>query len=153
MSPINYRPLNQVDPEHLLSLLNKKKLRAHLVNHQFFDKASLELWLNEKIKMDATDGCRLRAIVAEGQCVGWCGIQQDGEKYEIAIVLDDSHWGLGRKIFRDLMAWAKELGHQTIFIHFLRTRPQYKFLQKMAIRVYESEIMGSTFTTYALAVE
>ena len=103
--------------------------------------------------MNATPGCRVRAIVVDGQCAGWCGVQYDNGEYEIAVVLDDSQWGLGRRIFRDLMIWAKELGHKTVSIHFLHTRPEYKFLRKIAQSVHESQILGNKFTTYTLAVE
>lgn len=153
MKPIEYRTLNQIDPDPLLSLLNKERVRAHLMNHQPFDRESLQLWIKTKIEMDTTPGCRVRAIVVDGQCIGWCGIQNDNNDYEIAVVLDDSYWGLGPKIFRDLMAWAKELGHQTISIHFLHTRPAYKFLTKIAQSVHESQLLGNRFTTYTLAVE
>jgi len=153
MNPIEYTTLNQVVPDQLISLLNKQRVRSHLMRHQLFDRKSIQSWLKGKIEMDATPGCRVRAIVVDGQCIGWCGIQHDNGEYEIAVILDDSHWGLGRKIFRDLMAWAKELGHQTVSIHFLHTRPEYKFLQKIAKNVYESEILDNKFTTYRLAVE
>ena len=153
MSSVEYRTLNKVDPDPLLSLLNKKRIRSHLIDHQRFDSESLQLWIKTKIEMDASPGCRVRAIVVDGQCIGWCGIQNDNNDYEIAVVLDDNYWGLGPKIFRDLMAWAKELGHKTVSIHFLHTRPEYKFLKKIAQSVHESQILGSKFTTYTLAVE
>ena len=153
MGPIEYRAINQVDPEQLLSLLNKERVRSHLMRHPRFDRESLQKWLNDKLEMDSTPGCRVQAIVVEGQCVGWCGIQRGTSEYEIAVVLDDSHWGLGRRIFRHLMAWAQEFGHQTVSIHFLHTRPEYGFLRKMAKRVYKSEIQGNKFTTYTLAVQ
>ena len=152
MSRIEYIAMNKVDPGQLLALLNKGRVRTHLMDHQIFDKESLNLWLQDKIEMDSSRGCRVRAIVGDEQCVGWCGIQQDGGEYEIAAVLDDRHWGLGRTIFRELMAWAKELGHQTVSVHFLHTRPEYKFLRKIANSVYENEIMGYKFTTYRLSV-
>lgn len=153
MHPIEYRALNQIDPDQLLSLLNKERVRSHLMKHQLFDRESLQSWLKGKIEMDATRGCRVRAIVVDDQCVGWCGLQHDNGEYEIAVVLDDSHWGLGRKIFRDLMAWAKDLGHQTVSIHFFHTRPEYKFLRKIARSVHESHIMDNKFTTYRLSVD
>lgn len=153
MNSIEYRTLNLIDPDSLLSLLNKERVQAHLMNHQPFDSGSLQLWIKTKIEMDATPGCRVRAILVDGQCIGWCGIQQGNNDYEIAVVLDDSHWGLGRKIFRDLMDWAKALGHKTISIHFLHTRPEYKFLKKIAQSVHESQLLGNVFTTYTLAVE
>lgn len=153
MRHIDYLPLNQVDPDQLLSLLNKERVRSHLMKHQLYGRESLLLWLNDKIKMDSTPGCRIRAVVVDKRCVGWCGIQYDNGDYEIAVVLDDSHWGLGRKIFRDLIAWAKELGHQTVSIHFFHTRPEYKFLRKIAQSVHESQIMDNKFTTYRLSVD
>jgi GNAT superfamily N-acetyltransferase len=152
MSRIEYVAMTKVDPDQLLSLLNKDTVRKHLMNHQSFDKESLSLWSQEKIEVDSARGCRVRAIVVDNQCVGWCGIQQEGGEYEIALVLDDRYWGLGRKIFRELMSWATELGHQTVYVHFLHTRPEYKFLRKIANSVYENEIMGNKFTTYRLSV-
>lgn len=153
MNPIEYTTLDKVDPDQLLPLLNKERVRSHLMKHQRFDSESLRLWIKTKIEMDASPGCRVRAIVVDDRCIGWCGIQNDNNDYEIAVVLDDTHWGLGRKIFRDLMAWAKELGHKTVSIHFLHTRPEYKFLKKIAQSVHESQLLGNVFTTYTLAVE
>ncbi len=33
MKSIEYKALNQVDPDPLLSLLNKESVRSHLMNH------------------------------------------------------------------------------------------------------------------------
>ena len=52
-----------------------------------------------------------------------------------------------------MMVWAKELGHDEIFIHFLHTRPDYKFLTKIAENVYKNDFLGSQFTTYQLNVK
>jgi len=56
-------------------------------------------------------------------------------------------------VFKDIMLWAKDLGHKEIFIHFLHTRPEYKFLKKIATKVYETNMLGDKFTTYQLAVK
>lgn len=72
--------------------------------------------------------------------------------HEIAIVIDESHWGIGPRVFRDVMGWASELGHEVISIHLLHTRPEYRFLQKIAKRVYTTDLLGERFTTYELAV-
>ncbi|OUS36941.1 GNAT family N-acetyltransferase, partial ['Osedax' symbiont bacterium Rs2_46_30_T18] len=47
---------------------------------------------------------------------------------------------------------AQGFGHDEIYIHFLHTRPQYKFLRKVAKKVYETQLLGNTFTTYQLTV-
>ena len=153
MDGIEYVKLSEVNPAEFVPLLNKQKIRKHLINHPLFDEQTAKAWLEAKVGVDSYQGCKVRAIFVDKQLAGWCGIQLEDEKYEIAIVIDDDYWGLGIKIFREIMSWAKELGHRTVFIHFLHTRPEYKFLRKISKNVYESELLGSKFTTYELAVE
>lgn len=153
MNSIVYVKLNKVNPIELIPLLNKHKIREHLIEHELFDESTAKDWLKSKIKVDSSQGCKVRAIIIDKQLAGWCGIQLEDKKHEIAIVIDEGYWGLGRKIFRDIMSWAKELGHKTIYIHLLHTRPEYKYLRKISKNVYESELLGSKFTTYELAVD
>ncbi|MEH6649925.1 MAG: GNAT family N-acetyltransferase [Motiliproteus sp.] len=152
MNPVEYVKLNEIQPAEFLTLLNKQSTREHLIVHELFDLNKVELWIKEKVDVDSTQGCRVRAITVDKQLAGWCGIQLEEGKYEIAVVIDDQYWGLGKKIFREIMCWAKELGHATIFIHLFHTRPEYKFLSKLSKNVYESELLGSRFTTYELEV-
>ena len=152
MTKINYIKLEEVNPDELITLLNKSKIREHLIEHQLFDSKTIEWWVQDKSKMNSIDGCKVRGIVANDIFAGWCGIQFEEGKYEIAIVLDDKFWGLGKKVFRDMLLWAKQLGHSEIFIHFLHTRPEYKFLQKISTNVFETEILGNKFTTYQVSV-
>lgn len=153
MNRVEYIKFDEVNPEEFMLLLNKQQIREHLIEHQLFDAKTIKAWIEAKIEVDSFEGCKVRAIVVNQQFAGWCGIQLEDENYEIAIVIDNSYWGIGRKIFREIMAWAKEFGHQTVFIHFLHTRPEYKFLRKISKNVYESELFGNRFTTYEIAVE
>jgi len=152
MKKIEYINFNDVTPKEFIPLLNKQKIREHLIDHQLFDERAVKEWVEAKIMVDSSQGCKVRAIVIDKQLVGWCGIQLEDEKYEIAVVIDDGYWGLGRQIFTEIMTWAKELGHKTVFIHFLYTRPEYKFLRKISKHVYESELLDNKFTTYELEV-
>lgn len=153
MNTIEYLKLNEINPDEFIPLLNKLKIRQHLIEHEMFDADTVKAWIEAKIKVDSTSGCRVRAIVLKNQLVGWCGIQLEDEKYEIAIVIDDKLWGLGKKIFCDIMVWAKDLGHEKIYIHFLHTRPEYRFLRKLSRNIYESELYGNKFTSYELVVK
>jgi len=152
MRRIEYINLKNVVPEDFIPILNKRKTREHLVDHQLFDENAVNEWIKNKIMVDSTQGCKVRAIVIDKQLAGWCGIQLEDKKYEIAVVIDDGYWGLGRQIFVEIITWAKELGHKTVFIHFLHTRPEYIFLRKISKNIYESELLGSKFTTYELDV-
>lgn len=153
MSTVDYLRFNEINSSDFLPLLNSQKIRKHLIEHELFTIETLTAWMNSKIEVDATSGCRVRAIVFEGELAGWCGIQLEEGKYEIAIIIDDKFWGLGKKVFQDMMCWAKELDHDEVFIHFLHTRPDYKFLKKIARKVYGTELFSSKFTTYQLTVK
>lgn len=152
MNHLEYVKFNEIEPVDFLPLLNKKSTREHLIDHALFDEPTVAEWVRGKVDVDLSQGCRVRAITVNKRLAGWCGIQNEGGQYEIAIVIDDEFWGLGKSVFSEIMTWAKELGHATIFIHFHHTRPVYKFLRKMSKDVYESELLGSKFTTYELNV-
>jgi len=153
MNTVAYLSFNEINPSDFLPLLNSQKIRKHLIEHELFTIDTLTTWMNSKIEVDSTFGCRVRAVICDGELAGWCGIQFEEGKHEIAIIIDDKFWGLGKKVFQDMMCWAKELGHDEIFIHFLHTRPGYKFLKKRAKNIYESELFGDKFTTYQLTLE
>lgn len=153
MSTIEYVKFTEINPDDFLPLLNKLKIREHLIQHELFDIDTTTTWMKSKVDIDSSFGCKIRALKLDDQLIGWCGIQLEDNKYEIAIVIDDSSWGSGIKIFHEMMSWAKAIGHEDVYIHFLHTRPKYKFLQKIAKKVYQSEILGSKFNTYQLAVK
>ena len=152
MAELEYVKFSAIDPLQWLPLLNDAAIRKHLIGHALFDAERIEQWVAEKLEMDATAGCRVRAILCAGQLIGWCGIQPAVDGYEIALVVDRRHWGVGLKVFPELMAWAKALGHTELFVHFLHSRKEYAFLRKKAKRVYQSEMLGERFTTYLLSV-
>lgn len=152
MPTIRYLPFDQVSEIDFISLLNRPKIREHLMEHGFFDESTIKEWIKSKLEVDTVPGCRLRAIVSDNRLVGWCGIQLENKQYELAVVLDESVWGLGKQVFAEMMTWAKEFGLQSVYLHLLNTRPEYKFLSKMAKRVFNSTLYGNQFTTYEIAV-
>lgn len=153
MSNLDYLRFNEINPSDFLPLLNSQKIRKHLIEHELFTIDTLTAWMNSKLEVDAASGCKVRGIICEGKLAGWCGIQLEDGKYEIAIIIGDNFWGLGKKVFQDMMYWAKELGHDEVYINFLHTRPDYKFLKKIAKSTYETELFGSKFTSYQLTVK
>lgn len=153
MRTIEYPAFNTIDPNDFLPLLNSKKIRQHLVEHELFTIETLTAWMKGKVQVDAAPGCKVRGIICDGELAGWCGIQLDEGRYELAIIIDDKFWGLGKRVFKELMVWAKALQHDEVCIHFLHTRPEYQFLKKMAKNTYKAEFFGSQFTIYQLAVK
>lgn len=147
MNKVEYTCLQDLDRSELLSILNKDKVRKHLVSHNKFNEESLENWVSDKVAVDLTKGCKVRGIRVDGLVAGWCGIQFENESYELAIVLGEEHWGVGIGVFKDMMVWASELGHSHVVLHLFNTRPEYKFLLRMASRVYESTMFGQKYTS------
>jgi len=151
-SVISYSEIHEVNPNDFIELLNSKKTREHLIEHEPFDSETINTWIKSKEKVNATKGCKIRAISCDNELAGWCGIQYESGKYEIAIVINDKFWGIGKNVFQEIMCWAKELGHNKVEIHLLESRPEYKFLQKISTNVFESQVLGRKFITYQLDV-
>ena len=152
MKDLKYVEFTQVVPDQFLDLLNGQRVREHLIQHDPFDAISVKPWMEDKIAMNSCEGCKVRVIFDENTLIGWCGIQLEDKKFEIAIVIDDRHWGVGITVFKEIMRWAKEIGHDTIYIHLLKTRPEYRFLRKISNKVFETEHFGRKFLTYQLSV-
>jgi len=87
MSEIKFLCFNQVNPEDFLAIVNEESLRIHLIDHPYFDAPSLQAWMDDKIRVDGIQGCRIRAVNIDGELAGWCGIQQDDNGFELAIVI------------------------------------------------------------------
>jgi len=152
MNSISYVKLNEVSPNELIVLLNKHKIREHLIEHELFDESRLKDWVDKKMEVNSTQGCKVRAILIGKELAGWCGIQLQDKKYEIALVIDENYWGVGTKIFKEIMIWAQNLGHEIVYIHLLHTRPESKYFRKLSKSVYQSKVLGDKFITYELAV-
>ncbi|WP_428033217.1 GNAT family N-acetyltransferase [Amphritea sp.] len=152
MSEIEYSLFGNVNPEEMMGIVNEDSLRVHLIDHPYFDVISLQAWMEEKIRVDSTQGCRIRAVYIDGELAGWCGIQPDDNGFELAIVITKKFWGFGIPIFKTLMRWANELGHKEVLFHLLESRPVYKALNKIATKVQKTEQLGRCFTTYHIPV-
>lgn len=149
---IQYVNFSEVAKADFVRLLNNPRVREHLVEYEAFDVESIDTWINEKEKTNSTPGCKIRAIVINDRFAGWCGIQQVNEQFELAMVIDDKYWGIGTRVFHESMSWAKAQGHHEVVLHLLESRPEYRFLHKLASSVSKTNIMGREFTTYHLAV-
>lgn len=152
MSEIEFHSFKQVSPEDFMEILNEDSLRTHLIDHPYFDSVSLQAWIDEKINVDSIQGCRIRAVYIDGELAGWCGIQPDDNRFELAIVISQKFWGFGISIFKSLIRWADKIGHKEVLFHLLDSRPEYKVLNKMASKVHKTELLGRCFTTYYIPI-
>lgn len=152
MSNIEYLSFEAVAPKELMAIANEDSLRTHLIDHPYFDVVNIQNWIEDKIKANSIQGCRIRVVSIKGEVAGWCGIQPDDNGFEIAIVISQRFWGSGLTIFKALMNWAGELGHKEVLFHLLDTRREYKALAKLATKVQRTKLLGRNFTTYYFLV-
>ena len=61
MSTVDYLIFNEINASDFLPLLNSQKIRKHLIEHELFTIETLTIWMNSKIEVDVTSGCRVRA--------------------------------------------------------------------------------------------
>lgn len=153
MNNIAFRQFAEVSAEAMASLLNEDSLRTHLIEHPYFDAETVQAWMDEKTAVDAEAGCRIRAVMVGGELAGWCGIQPDDEGVELAVVISQRYWGAGVAVFKVMLSWARELGHEHVRFHLLDSRRDYRALRAMASSVTESQMLGRTFTTYCIPVD
>lgn len=153
MAKIEFVNFNQVELADLLPVVNQSALRTHLVDHDYFDLASIKQWMIAKAQTDSIAGCRVRVVNIDGVVAGWCGVQPHDSGFEIAIVISKEYWGFGISIFNSMMGWAKELGHKEVVFHLLETRPEYKALKRIAIKVQKTKLLDRSFTTYSISVD
>ena len=153
MSEIEFISFNRVAAEDFLPVVNDDSLRKHLIDHPYFDSASIRQWVDGKEQVESIPGCRIRAIFVGGILAGWCGIQPDDNGFEIAIVISKEFWGFGISIFQEMMSWAKDMGHKEVMFHLLETRPEYRSLKRKATKIEKTELLGRSFTTYFISVE
>lgn len=153
MSAIEFSHFDQVNSVDFIALLNEDSLRTHLIDHPYFDDSSFQVWMEDKIQINALPGCRVRAVYIGDVLAGWCAIQPDNEGYEIAIVISKNFWGFGIPIFKTLLRWANELGHKEVLFHLLDSRPEYKALAKMSTKVNKTKLAGRCFTTYYISLD
>lgn len=150
---IFYPELSDIALDDVIRLFNNPSISKHLVGYETFTPSVAQQWIDRKLKMQRESGCRIRGIVQNGAFAGWCGIQRVNEDFELALVINPEFWGQGKHIFKEVLRWASELGHEVILLDLLQTRREYHFLKNLAKAVYYSEKNGYQFTTYELEVE
>ena len=150
-SALYYPNLSEVNTTALSHMLNKQRVRHHLVEHEIFTEETLTKWIDEKETLNQHAGNWIRAIQIDDNLAGWCGIQEDGECFEIAIVIDDAFWGAGVQIYKHLLKISAELGHKTVWLRLLDSRKPYRFLTERALQIQSHKFMGREFLAYEVS--
>jgi [ribosomal protein S5]-alanine N-acetyltransferase len=106
---ITFVRLPDVAPDALIELMNDPIVRRHLpLARGRFDAAACARFVAAKEALWAAHGYGPYGFMSGGQLIGWGGLQPEAGDVDLGIVLHPRFWGLGRGLYRRLLAEAVE---------------------------------------------
>lgn len=146
--------LNEIDKSLIVDLLSHPSVKQHMpLSSERFEKKEYDDFIASKEKIWETHGFGPSGYFVNDTFIGWAGIQPDeGNDFEIAIVLHPKYWGYGIQIFKELIQFVfAELNLSSIIIYFPSSRTKIKKLLKTGFIVNgETMINGIRFIRYRL---
>lgn len=106
--------LDVVPADDLLAVLNDPRLARHMPLWSAFDPAGLADWIEAKQQLAVPAGLGPRAVLLDGDCVGWAGLQPEPYGLDLAVVLAPRAWGAGQDVVRQLLADAAAAGIEQV---------------------------------------
>lgn len=109
---IEFVRLSAVSVELILAHMSDARLAAHmpLLEGMHWDRSVAEGFVEAKEAAWARDDLGVWAILQEGRYVGWGGFQREGADWDYALVLRPEAFGLGVRITRQALDWARTEG-------------------------------------------
>jgi len=152
-SQIDFVRLTDIDPEEILAHMNDPRMAEHmplLTDKWDFQRASAFVDMKEEGWRRHGLGCW--AILSDGASVGWGGFQREGEEWDFALVLKPQNFGLGPRIAKRALDFAK--AESSIpYVTFLLppSRKKLGALKRLGAKhVGEVDYQGSTFLKFRL---
>ncbi|MBM7774294.1 hypothetical protein JOD54_004498 [Actinokineospora baliensis] len=101
---IEFVRLTEIAVADIVGLLDDPAVRGHLpLASGRFDEGACRGWVAGKEAIWAEHGYGPWGFVADGVFVGWGGPQPEGADADIALVLHKHAWGLGERIYREVI--------------------------------------------------
>lgn len=109
---IEFVRLSAVPVEQILAHMSDARLAAHmpLLRGMHWDRQVAEGFVAAKEAAWARDGLGVWAILQDGHYVGWGGFQREGDDWDYALVLRPEAFGLGLRVTKQALAWARAVG-------------------------------------------
>lgn len=150
---IEFKPLRDVDKSDIIELLNNQRLRQHMPLAQGdFNEADYNAFLTSKEQLWLEHGFGPWAIMADGAFVGWGGLQPEMGDADIALVLHPAYWGLGKRIYDEIIRKAfLEMGFDSVTALLPPSRTRIRGILRLGfIADGMVEIEGESFMRYRL---
>jgi hypothetical protein len=151
---ITFARLPEIDPTEIMAHMSDPRVAEHMPLLTFaWDAEAVARFVAAKEACWQRDGLGHWAILSDGAYVGWGGFQREGDEWDFGLVLRPDCFGLGMRISRAALAFARSDG-RIPYVTFLLppSRKNLGALRRMgAAFVAEVEYDGAQFLKYCLA--
>ncbi|WP_299926417.1 GNAT family protein [uncultured Pelagimonas sp.] len=150
---ITFARLSDIDQAEILAHMSDERVAEHmpLVTFQW-DSATIARFVESKEACWQRDGLGHWAILCDADYVGWGGFQKEGDEWDFGLVLAPAAFGLGVRIARKAIDFAKSddrIPHVTFLLP--PSRKNLGALTKMgAAYVGDIDYEGETFRKFRL---
>ena len=105
---LTFGRLPDVPPEEIIEHMSDPRVAAHMPLLTFgWDAQRLATFIRAKEDGWRRDRLGHWAILGDGAYVGWGGFQKEGAEWDFGLVLKPERFGLGPRIARKALAFAK----------------------------------------------
>ncbi len=150
---IDFVRLPEVSPSDILAHMSDPRVAEHMPLLTFeWDAEAVAKFVRAKEECWRRDGLGHWAILCDGAYVGWGGFQKEGDEWDYGLVLKPQAFGLGARISRKAVTFAKA-DPRIPFVTFLLppSRKNLGALARMgAAFIGEVDYDGTRFLKYKL---
>lgn len=145
--------LPEVSPDEILAHMSDARVAEHMPLLTFdWDRQTVSDFVAAKEACWRRDGLGHWAILCDGAYAGWGGFQKEGDEWDYGLVLKPEYFGLGARISRKALAFAR--GDERIpYVTFLLppSRRNLRGLERLGAEFVErTEHDGAAFLKYRL---
>lgn len=105
---ITFVRLPEISPEEIIMHMSDSPVAEHMpLLTCKWDRNTLDDFVKAKEECWRRDGLGHWAILCDGNYVGWGGFQKEGDEWDFGLVLKPAHFGLGARISKKAIEFAK----------------------------------------------
>lgn len=127
---IKFKRLTEVAKADVIELMNNPLVRRQMpLLTGAFNNAEYKKFIADKEGLWIKDGYGPWAFVVDGAFAGWGGLQQENGDADLALVLHPNYWGIGKKIYLEIVRRAfNQMNLSSITVVLPTTRVRVKGL-------------------------
>lgn len=150
---VRFQRLPEIDPAEIIALMNDPGVRRHLpLATGPFGAAQCARFVEAKEAMWDRHGFGPWAFVQDDEFIGWGGLQPEGDDVDVGLVLRPEAWGVGRRLYERIVAFAfEDLGVDSVIAMLPPTRTRAGGLGRLGFEPDgEASIGGHRFLRFRL---